>query len=491
MGRKPTSPKTPNATLSQQLDNIRELLGRAPDKRSPMRPTAPRTMASIANLLGQSIEGDLKTFLNACGNAGAALTFAEGQDWLDATEIVSALRMLRSGGDFPLTLVPISTDTAGNYSCIDIRTNRVRDWDHETRKAAALAPNLQAWLRKDVERLAKQAIADAEAIAGLQSNAPKAFQTGEASAERFSPTKLRRVSRPDFTKIDRESYAGGSRALAVLSDERIVIGFQNWTPIWDLAKAAESHTLRISSSAIAAHQPSQRVIAADFTTLNLIDARDGQIVTTWEAHPDRIWCVDIHPSAGVAVSSGAEGIVRLWDIDKPKNLPQGPPTLGRPAKPGKPIGAFAGHKDIVTFCVFSPDGTRLLTGGWDHTIRIWDVAKRKERARWKAPMKVTCGAFAPDGANVAVGLNGGEVILLDMKGKVTARWEAHSYDVRGVAFASPERLVSATSNEIRLWDVMTRKALATEKVAKGNLRGIRVHGRALYTAGPLGLWTLE
>ena len=53
-------------------------------------------------------------------------------------------------------------------------------------------------------------------------------------------------------------------------------------------------------------------------------------------------------------------MARLWD-----------------ATAGQPLGEPLRHAGRVRAVASSRDGTKLLTGSWDHTARLWDTATGK------------------------------------------------------------------------------------------------------------------
>jgi len=67
---------------------------------------------------------------------------------------------------------------------------------------------------------------------------------------------------------------------------------------------------------------------------------------------------------------------------------------------GKELARLEGHKDGGEALAFSPDGKRLATADHAGTVRIWDVAARKEIRRIEA--RANSVAFSPDGRTLAV-----------------------------------------------------------------------------------------
>ena len=113
-----------------------------------------------------------------------------------------------------------------------------------------------------------------------------------------------------------------------------------------------------------------------------------------------------HDSPGIALSpdgtilaAATDWAVRLYDVAKPRER-----------------AALKGHKGLVGVVAFSPDGTTVASGSWDETVRLWDVRTGRERACFNWPVgKIFSLAYAPDGLRIAAGGECGAVVVWDVE----------------------------------------------------------------------------
>jgi WD40 repeat protein len=130
----------------------------------------------------------------------------------------------------------------------------------------------------------------------------------------------------------------------------------------------------------------------------------------------------------------------------------------------------------VVCVAFSADSKRIVTAGGDKTARVWDAltgALQLELKEQAADEEVTCAAFSPDGTQIATTFRAGDAAIVKLwdarTGKALRDWKAHGFYVKRLAF-SPDgtRLLTGGFDQaVRVWDAQKGTLLLDAKGMMG------------------------
>jgi WD40 repeat protein len=100
------------------------------------------------------------------------------------------------------------------------------------------------------------------------------------------------------------------------------------------------------------------------------------------------------------------------------------------------LATLRGHEQAVSSLAVSPDGTALVSGSSDGTVRLWGIPTGQAQAILaRNPVPVSCLAFSPDGKTVAWGSSDGSITLWDVtKGAERADLKGHRAEISMLAF---------------------------------------------------------
>jgi len=110
--------------------------------------------------------------------------------------------------------------------------------------------------------------------------------------------------------------------------------------------------------------------------------------------------------------------------------------------------AFAdmtGHGGMVRALAVSADGTRVLTGGFDYTARLWNFVEQREIAELNEHFgPVNAVAFVPGDRRAITASDDGSMILWDLEtGKKLSTFSGHGGKVMAVAAAPGGRILAS------------------------------------------------
>lgn len=163
----------------------------------------------------------------------------------------------------------------------------------------------------------------------------------------------------------------------------------------------------------------------------------------------------IHPTGKIALSTGADGILRTWNLVK-----------GRQAYAINLVPRLKLDAKNVNVLKWSPNGEKYLMAV-NQKIDVYSVELAGIDTEIEFDSKIVCVEFLQNDL-IAVGLENGQIKFYDLEKSVqTVEAIAHDIRVKCMAFKKDLLVTACSSGEIKLWKYSKHKLNMIKKVNCG------------------------
>jgi len=128
-----------------------------------------------------------------------------------------------------------------------------------------------------------------------------------------------------------------------------------------------------------------------------------------------------------------------------------------------PLVATLPHGGVVYHSTFSPDGTRILTGSWDKTAKLWDVSSGKLLLSLVHQGAINAAKFSPDGTRILTASADKTAKLWDAASGQLIALFSHQDGVTDAVFSpdSAQVLTASVDKTAKLWNANSGRLIAS------------------------------
>jgi WD40 repeat protein len=202
--------------------------------------------------------------------------------------------------------------------------------------------------------------------------------------------------------------------------------------------------------------PQQQVLSPTAPPASMIFALKRQ-TQTWRCvhtligHLNSVSTVAISPDGKCLASGGFDDTIKLWNLDT-----------------GELLHTLTKHSQPVLAVTFSPDGQTLISGSVDDTIKLWNldtgdtIGTIGEHSDSVTSIADSL-ALTPDGQAIASGSDDNTIKLWQLSTGELLNTFIHPRGVNSVAISPDgQTLVSGSSdNTVKLWNLVTSELIST------------------------------
>ena len=193
-----------------------------------------------------------------------------------------------------------------------------------------------------------------------------------------------------------------------------------------------------SMNALVYSPDGQRIITtADDGKIKVWDTQSGFCIVTFTEHSSGVTACEFAKRGNVLFTSSLDGSIRAWDLIRYRNFrtftaptrlsfssvavdPSGEVVCAGSldsfnihiwsVQTGQLLDQLSGHEGPVASLAFAPSGDTVVSGSWDHTVRIWSIFGRTQTSE---PLQLQADVldvtFRPDSKQVAVSTLDGQL----------------------------------------------------------------------------------
>lgn len=185
----------------------------------------------------------------------------------------------------------------------------------------------------------------------------------------------------------------------------------------------------------------------------------GTQIAIYRGHTHFVETLAWSPDSSRIVSGGWDQAIHLWD-----------------AATGEPVLIYHGHasdkpagqaipEGMVFAVAWSPDGTSIASGSWDKTVQVWDATNGRQIYTHRGHVtSVPAVAWSPDSKRIASASVDGTVQVWDaITGMHAQTFHDHNSYVYAVTWSPDGKRIASGGNDrkVHIWDALTGKLLLT------------------------------